>query len=302
MVFIFFPVFHMMKKTLVAGVACLTLLSAFPLLAKSSDDHENNGLRLGAHTNVSIDTACMQSAVRARDNALVDAFGAYNQSLASALHTRTDAQVSAWAKVDLAERAIALKASEKVFTSSYNDASRQLDKTKKTIRTTYSNAEKNCKKGGRTGSSSSVSSSSTSTTSSTSSVACKDVNGKLTGAFTLVAGLPDVGRTYNLTGTGSVSVVGSVAATGSVRTLGFIASGHATGDITLTQGSSSVVLHLEGPVQTGFSGLPTSFHYTVQSANGVFANWTNTSGNLELRLKGDANGSLKIEFNGRCNR
>lgn len=292
----------MMKKTLVASAACLTLLSAFPLMAKSTDDRRSeNGFSLGVHANVAMDTACMQSAVRTRDNALVDAFSAYNQSLATALHTRTDAQVSAWAKVNLDERAIALKASEKAFTSSYNDASRQLDKTKKTIRTTYSNAEKNCKKNGRS-SSSSTTSSSSSSVSSASSVACKDVNGKLTGAFTLAAGLPDVGRTYNLTGTGSVSAIGSVSANGSVHTLGFIAMGRATGDITLTQGSSTAVLHLEGPVQTGFSGLPTSFHYTVQSANGVFASWKDASGNLELHIKGETNGSLKIEFNGRCER
>ncbi len=274
-------------------------------MAMSSADKDYKEYRhdsksdLRLDTNVKVDVLCMQTAVKKRDAALVDAFNAYNQSITSALRTRTDAQVSAWAKVSVNERAIALAVSEKAFTTSYNNASLQLVKAKNAVRKQFADTEKSCKKGTW---SSSSSTSSTSSTSSASSVACTDLSASLKGAYTITAGMPDVGRTYSITGTGSMSTIGSVSATGSIRALGFIAMGRSAGDITVTQGSSTMVLHVEGRMQTGFSTLPTSFTYTVQSANGVFTTMKTSTGKMELRLKGDTNGSMSLEIKSRCDR
>jgi hypothetical protein len=291
-----------MKKILVASAACLTFLSAFPLMAKDFSDMSNdNGL---ISMNVPVNASCMQDIVRSRGTSLVDAYNTYNSSIVAALKIRTDAQVNAWATSDSNQRTIALTASERTFTSSYNTASWTLERTKQNLRKQSTLAEKNCKNG-RTNSSSSTSSSvssalSQSSNNSSTSVACSNLTGTLTGAFTIASMIPDVGHTYAITGSGSVSAIGTVSVNGSVHSLGFIANGNATGDITVTQGSSTMTLHLTGPVQTGFSALPVKFHYVIQSAIGIFAQYANNSGTLELHLKGDTNGSFNLQLTGRC--
>jgi len=307
--FLFLSTFFPMKKSIVAGAAFLSLLSALPVMAKN-----DNGLHLGARADANIelfgktnaDPACMQAAVRQRGTAFVDAFNAYNQSIVSALKIKTDAEVSAWAKVSVSERAIAIAAAEKTFTSSYNTASKKLLQAKNDARQVYSKAALSCMKkwSSSRSSTSSVSSGQSSTTSSASSastVACSDLSGKLTGAFTLTSPINDEGRKLSLTGTGSVNG-GSVQMNGVINGLGFVAVGRAAGDITITQSTQgTLVLHLEGPVQSGFSTLPKSFRYTVKSATGVFAN-VDTTGEAELQLKGDLNGSFRLEFKGKCDR
>ncbi len=291
-----------MKKLLATAVAGLTLLSAFPLMAKDSFmenknwDHDTRGT-------MQVDVACMQAAVKKQSADFISAYNTYNQSLATAFTVRADAQVAAWAKVNVSDRMIALAASEKAFTNSYNAASRVLNQTKQTIKKEMVNANIRCRSNGSSNSSVSTSSTNSSTVSSASSIACQNLSAKLKGAFTVINNtLVDVGRTYSLAGTGSVSGIGSVDATGTLHALGFIATGHATGDITLKQGSSTLVLHVEGPAQTGFSALPTKFHYTVQTATGVFANLSKNAGDAELKLKGDLQGSFTLDLSNRCDR
>ncbi len=302
-----------MKKLLVAGTAALTLLSAFPIMAKNDD---GRGFGFGFKTDVkadvhvsasaAVDAACMQGVAKERSRAYTEAFSAYSTSINTALKVRADAEVSAWAKVDAKERTVALGAAEKTFTSSYNNASGQLTKAKNAARMAYLKGWLNCRKNGSSSSTSSVSSTSSSVTSSTSSnnsstVACGALSGKLTGAFTLTSPINDEGRKLSLTGAGTVNDK-SVEMSGSIQGLGFIAMGRANGDITIKQGTEgTLVLHLEGPVQTGFASLPKSYSYTVKSATGVFASVA-TSGKVELQLKGDLNGSFNMELGGKCAR
>lgn len=285
-------------------MAMLTLLSAAPLLAKN-----DGGIRAGIKTNINaelfakttVDTTCIQNAVRQRGAALTDAFNAYNQSIVSALSIKTEAEVSAWAKASIKDRTLAVVAAEKAFTSAYNNASKKLTQAKNTAHQTYNKTALACVKKNRSSASSvsSVSSASSTSSSSSSTVACQNLSGKLTGAFTLTSPINDEGRVLSLTGTGTVNDV-SVQMNGSIQGIGFVAMGRAAGDITITQGTQgTVVLHVEGPVRAGFSSLPKSYRYTVKSATGVFAN-AETTGTAELRFKGDVNGSFTLELGGRC--
>lgn len=108
--------------------------------------------------------------------------------------------------------------------------------------------------------------------------------GKITGTYSIAPTTnPDIGKLYLFTGTGTAGALGAVSATGSVRTLGFIAGGHATGTLTLSNSHGSVTLTLTGPSQPGFSGLPASMTYQITSATGDYAGDTG-SGSIAISL------------------
>lgn len=116
-------------------------------------------------------------------------------------------------------------------------------------------------------------------------------------------GIPDIGKTYNLTGNGTVTPLGTVQLSGSLHTPGNIASGYATGTITLSNTNGSLVLQLTGPLQTGFLPLPTSFSITIQNGTGQYANYTNmhATGTLTTDTSGTnfAN-TFQFTLNGSC--
>ncbi len=315
-----------MKKFLIAAAAGLTLLSAVPLMAEQS--HDNNGnkdddkkmeLSVSANATLNADPSCMQTAIKQRSDGIIAAFNAYNQSITSALKVQADAQVSAWAIVDIKQRQIALQAAERTFNASFNTAGRQLTIAKNAAKQHYMDMIKDCRGNHSSKSSSSktsmssssvTSASSTSsvmtsqssmssmTSTSTSSVACLNTVGTFRGVFSMDSAVPDVGHTFHLTGAGNISSTTNVQLTGTLHSLGFIASGNATGDITLTKGSDTAVLHLVGPVQAGFSPLPTNFQFTVTSATGVFAGLQD--GKAKLNIDNGTNGGFRIDFLGEC--
>jgi hypothetical protein len=108
------------------------------------------------------------------------------------------------------------------------------------------------------------------------------LNGTITGTLMPQFMIPDIGTTFNLNGTGRIGPLGMVNAHGSFHATGFIFHGHATGDLTLSNGAGSVKLHLEGPTQPGFSPLPNSFQFTIESGTGRFGGATG-SGTVTLQ-------------------
>ncbi|MDQ2733288.1 MAG: hypothetical protein M3Y56_16685 [Armatimonadota bacterium] len=114
------------------------------------------------------------------------------------------------------------------------------------------------------------------------------LSGAVTGTYTIQQTIPDVGATYMLTGMGTVAPLGQVQVAGSFRTPGNIATGTATGQLTLTGSSGTTTLTLTGPQQAGFSPPPSAFHYTVTGTTGSGATGTNSaltnSGNITLTL------------------
>ena len=71
---------------------------------------------------------------------------------------------------------------------------------------------------------------------------------------------PDIGATLDIQGQGTLTRLGAVQLSGSLHGTGFIASGYASGTITLTNSHGSVSLQLHGPTQPGFT-LPVSGTY-----------------------------------------
>jgi hypothetical protein len=99
--------------------------------------------------------------------------------------------------------------------------------------------------------------------------------GTITGTYSIAPTMnPDAGKLYRFTGTGTAGMLGQVSVTGSVHTLGFVATGHATGTLTLSNSHGSVTLTLTGPSQPGFSGMPATIAYRITAATGDYANDT----------------------------
>jgi hypothetical protein len=107
--------------------------------------------------------------------------------------------------------------------------------------------------------------------------------GTITGTYTVGHGLPDLGTTYQLTGAGTLGLLGGVTASGSLQAIGFIMQGRATGTLTLANAQGTLTLHLEGPVQAGFAALPQLFHFTFGGGTGTYQHLTG-GGTLTLKL------------------
>jgi hypothetical protein len=107
--------------------------------------------------------------------------------------------------------------------------------------------------------------------------------GTITGTYTTPFAVPDVGRNYHFQGSGTAGALGNVTATGSVTLPGFIASGRATGKLTLTNSQGSVTLLLAGPVEPGFGAFPSTLSYAIASGTGAYAGDT-ASGTIAATL------------------
>jgi|GEM_PF-5004706 len=88
--------------------------------------------------------------------------------------------------------------------------------------------------------------------------------------------------TYRLKGTGHLARFGSVNVTGTLHSVGFVSSGHATGELTLSNNSGSITLQLLGPTQSGLSPLPETFNYTVVAQTGDLVESLANQGTLTL--------------------
>ena len=85
------------------------------------------------------------------------------------------------------------------------------------------------------------------------------LNGAVGGKFSLAPGLPDVGASQMLAGSGKVATLGHVRASGTMRSPGFIAQGRSTGVFNLSNAKGSVTIQLTGPL-AGLLAAPPSVH------------------------------------------
>ena len=116
------------------------------------------------------------------------------------------------------------------------------------------------------------------------------LHGHLQGSYTIVPSIPDTGRHYDLSGSGSIHGLGQVTATGELHSTGFIQNGQATGTLTLQNANGTVTLQLVGPSQPGFAPLPNHFHYTIVSATGADTGM-HGSGTIDLQLQPNSSGT-----------
>jgi len=107
--------------------------------------------------------------------------------------------------------------------------------------------------------------------------------GTITGTYTLAPVTPVIGQTYVFTGSGNASDLGAVTANASITLPGFIAVGHATGTMTLSNANGSVTLRLAGPLQPTIGAFPTTLSYAIIGATGAYVGDT-ADGTIKVML------------------
>ena len=97
------------------------------------------------------------------------------------------------------------------------------------------------------------------------------LGGTIHGNYAQSLGIPDVGSSYALGGSGKVHGVGEAAAGGNLRSIGFIARGNASGSVVLAMKRGTITLALTGAQQTGGpQGLPENFTFAITSGTGKY--------------------------------
>src|SRR5262249_46736448 len=96
------------------------------------------------------------------------------------------------------------------------------------------------------------------------------LDGTFEGQYQVNVPNPDVGKAYDITGSGHVRGIRRASITGDLHSLGFIAQGNAQGDLTLKGPRGTLRLHLTGPQQAGFQPLPSQFSFTTSGGTGQY--------------------------------
>ena len=267
-------------RTGLAAFAAAGLLVAVPIMAET----------LPMHPWVS--PSCMQAAIQARDTTMISNYDTYHQAITDAIHVRMDAEVAAWNLTDIQLRQQTVRSAEQALTLSYNSASHHMIDANHAARAQFNVAVRACSQQTH------PSSSSSSVSSSQQSVACQDFSNTVSGTFTVPLSVPDVGRTYLLTGSATMGD-NTVKVQGYIHGTGFIAQGTAIGAINFKNGDNTMMLNLTGPTQPGFSALPTTFKFSVMGAKGQFAGMS-THGTADLKIDDGSAGSFTLTFHSNC--
>lgn len=94
----------------------------------------------------SIDTTCVQTAVSAREQAIVAAWSTYNTAVVAAHTARSSALATAWGNSDAVARKTAIKTAWNTFGASIKTATKTMRTTKKSVWETFKTTVKNtCK-------------------------------------------------------------------------------------------------------------------------------------------------------------
>jgi hypothetical protein len=98
------------------------------------------------------------------------------------------------------------------------------------------------------------------------------LKGSTRGTYAFESPVPDVGTAYNINTAGKLAGLGHATVSGSLNSIGFIAQGRAGGTLLVTAAGGTLTLKLTGPVQPGFSSLPSTFSYVITKGTGKFHN------------------------------
>ena len=109
------------------------------------------------------------------------------------------------------------------------------------------------------------------------------LTGTAKGNYDVYTPNPDVGKDFTFSGSGAITPLGQVHLTGHIHSPGFIANGHSTGLLVLSNPKGSVTLQVTGPNQTGSTPVPDVFSFKITSASGKFKGDTGT-GYIDLQL------------------
>jgi hypothetical protein len=126
------------------------------------------------------------------------------------------------------------------------------------------------------------------------------LDGTINGKYSLAPTAVSIGAGYVFNGTGTAGDLGAVSAHAFVTIPAFIAPGHATGTMTLTQVGpmanallNSVTLALTGPPQPASAGFPATLNFTITGGTGQFAGATG-AGTIAVTLNSDMTFSFAI--------
>jgi hypothetical protein len=128
------------------------------------------------------------------------------------------------------------------------------------------------------------------------------LNGTVRGAYFVSLGNPDTGSTYQIGAAGRISPLGQTGETARIRTTGFIASGMATGTMSIAAPRGTLTLRLTGPVQPGFAPLPGTLSYTITGGTRAYRNVTG-AGSIDVTINSSVDSSnfglITLSFHGR---
>ena len=96
------------------------------------------------------------------------------------------------------------------------------------------------------------------------------LSGTIHGTYLPAPTIPDIGGRLVLNGSGTLKNLPAFKVTGLLHTTGFIATGHATATLILTNGKGTIDVSLTGPLQHGFSPPPSSFTYLITGGTGKY--------------------------------
>jgi hypothetical protein len=90
------------------------------------------------------------------------------------------------------------------------------------------------------------------------------------GYYATVRQNPDIGTTTYFLTFGNLPGIGPAAVAGAINTPGFIASGQATGTLTVYTYQGTLTLFVTSALIPGFSALPTQLNWIITQATGRF--------------------------------
>jgi hypothetical protein len=109
------------------------------------------------------------------------------------------------------------------------------------------------------------------------------LSGTVRGGYIVSGLIPDVGKSYQFGVAGRISPLGQTGDNGQIHTTGFIATGVATGTMTIGAPRGTIKLQLTGPTQPGFAPLPSTMSYTINGGTGLYQKATG-SGTIDITL------------------
>ena len=109
------------------------------------------------------------------------------------------------------------------------------------------------------------------------------LSGTLHGGYVFNHLNPDTGGTYSFGVEGKITPLGQTGDSGRIQTTGFIATGKATGTLTIAVPRGTLKLQLTGPVQGGLAALPSTLSYTITSGTHSYRGATG-SGSIVVTL------------------
>ncbi len=110
------------------------------------------------------------------------------------------------------------------------------------------------------------------------------LNATTKGLFYTTKANPDTGTTYHIFTTGKTSGGAVVGVSGDLTTPGFIAQGRTSGTLTIFTTRGSLTLNVTGPLQAGFTPLPSTLGFTITGGTGAFANVQSGTGKIAVKF------------------